>query len=203
MDAQLNSAFKEETGVALPSLHPIKTLSWPLMIERMKKDLFDPTPIAPWCRPDKKQVASTLPHSTTIGLPPLKKPKRPCTAYNFFFHSERLSLVGCNGKGIIGKGRRKNKVGFAEMARIIAGRWKRADRAAKAPFCLKANLDKIRYHREKEEYDNEMARRRERERSIEYNKIRLAQPSRQDPMIANLAQRLDKETKDMIVYFFA
>ena len=197
MDAQSNSAFREETGAAFPSLHLIKSPPWPLMIEVTgTDDPFSPTPIAPWCRPNKKHAGSSAPHSFTTCLPPLQKPKRPCTAYNFFFHNERLSLIGCS------EGRRKNKVGFAEMARIIAGRWKRADRAAKAPFCLKANLDKIRYHREKQEYNSEMARRRERDRSIDHNETLSVLLAKQDAMIANLAKRLDKETKDMIVYFF-
>jgi len=42
------------------------------------------------------------------------------------------------------------------MARIISTRWKEADAAVRAPFCLAANLEKIRYHREKDEYKDRL-----------------------------------------------
>ena len=100
----------------------------------------------------------------------LPKPKRPLTAYNLFFQNERVRLLEslpvvstttttcttANGKTKKKNAKKKGKVGFAEMARIISARWKEADDAVRAPFCLAANLEKIRYHREKDEYKDKL-----------------------------------------------
>ena len=126
------------------------------------------------------------------------------TAYNLYFHSERLRLIESrsttNNKGKIVKG----KIAFAEMARIISKRWHEADRSVRAPFCHKANVEKLRYLREKQEYHNELERRRkveeeEREVSKHVRNHTSTDPRGDDPFIAELARKLDPETTNLIV----
>uniref|UniRef100_A0A6S8JB99 HMG box domain-containing protein n=1 Tax=Amphora coffeiformis TaxID=265554 RepID=A0A6S8JB99_9STRA len=139
-------------------------------------DLFAPTPLAPWFRhnPKNEQVppgsSSSFSNEKEAEAEEeeLPKPKRPLTAYNLFFQSERVRLLEslpvvsgtimttANGKKKKNTKPKKGKVGFAEMARIISARWKQADDAVRAPFCLAANLEKIRYHREKDEYKDKL-----------------------------------------------
>ena len=188
----------------------------------MQVDLFAPVPLAPWFRHVAKEDAFQNRQIPPPAVPPLKekeeelnKPKRPLTAYNLFFQNERVRLLESlpeapptNSKGT----KKKGKVGFADMARIISARWKQADDAVRAPFCLAANREKIRYHREKDEYKNHlhMLRRRERE---EEQVISVPvcdndwsggnfHPLQEDPFIEDLALQLDKESTEMIIRIF-
>jgi hypothetical protein len=89
---------------------------------------------------------------------PKGKPKRPLSAYNLFFQSERNNLlatlptVNCvNGYAInehkkISKRRKAHgKIGFAELAQEVAKKWKSLDESEKAIYEALAFIEKERY----------------------------------------------------------
>jgi HMG-box domain len=81
------------------------------------------------------------------------KPKRPLSAYNWFFHSERQNILDETPIRKEGKPRRSHgKIGFADLARSIAAKWKGLSREDRAAYDEKATIDKDRYLREMEEW---------------------------------------------------
>ena len=73
----------------------------------------------------------------------VSKPKRPLCGYNFFFQQERQILLAnrpVRPEGVPRNGH--GKMGFAEMARTIAAKWKQLDREQKEQFNLWANKKK-------------------------------------------------------------
>jgi len=76
---------------------------------------------------------------------PFAKPKRGLSAYNLFFQKERKNLVRLQEQ----QGSNKScGIGFADMARIIAKKWKALDRKQKAQYQHVADKDSARYERE-------------------------------------------------------
>jgi hypothetical protein len=65
---------------------------------------------------------------------PSGKPKRPLSAYNIFFKTEREKLVKAN-----------IKVGFANMAREISVKWKALSAEDRKEYVLAADIDQKRY----------------------------------------------------------
>jgi hypothetical protein len=85
----------------------------------------------------------------------LGKPKRPLSAYNFFFQSEREKILRSVPERVEGKPRRSHgKIGFAPLARMIAERWNSIDIQERTMYDARAAEDKIRYFRELEEWTN-------------------------------------------------
>jgi hypothetical protein len=81
------------------------------------------------------------------------KPKRPLSAYNWFFHSERQNILNDTPIRKEGKPRRSHgKIGFADLARSIAAKWKSLSKEDRAVYDEKATKDKDRYLREMEEW---------------------------------------------------
>ena len=81
------------------------------------------------------------------------KPKRPLSAYNWFFHSERKNILNDTPIRKEGKPRRSHgKIGFADLARSIAAKWKSLSKAERLIYDEKAKIDKERYAREMEEW---------------------------------------------------
>jgi hypothetical protein len=66
-------------------------------------------------------------------------PKRPLSAYNFFFGQVRR-MGALEGEGCPG-----NALGFAGLARAVASSWKSLDEDAKKPFYDMADHEQIRY----------------------------------------------------------
>lgn len=94
---------------------------------------------------------------------PKDKPKRPLSAYNLFFQEERNSILAAlpNDNEPIDDGmteeerRRKHrkthgKIGFADLARSIASKWKGCEENERATFEARAAKEKQRYKLELE-----------------------------------------------------
>jgi hypothetical protein len=98
---------------------------------------------------------------------PEDKPKRPLSAYNLFFQLERERLVtGDTEKNVLledisaisvqhkqKKAKRKHrkthgKIGFADLARTIAARWRSLEPPIKAMYDGCASIEKARYQKE-------------------------------------------------------
>lgn len=98
------------------------------------------------------------------------RPKRPLSAYNFFFQSERQRLLEELPVRAQGKPRRSHgKIGFQDMAKVIGARWKNLDNATRSQFELLQEQDKQRHAKEMEEYrrTHPASRRRRRRKKLE------------------------------------
>lgn len=78
---------------------------------------------------------------------PKDMPRRPLSAYNLFFKSERQKIVSSISSNVHQKGRNKKAlgIGFAGLARVIASRWKLLESEDKFAFEEQAKLEKLRY----------------------------------------------------------
>ena len=75
-----------------------------------------------------------------------EKPKRPLSAYNFFFQSERRKLLANRPVRPEGAPRHGHgKMGFADMARTIASKWNKIDCVSKKEYEDLAKVEKLRY----------------------------------------------------------
>jgi len=86
---------------------------------------------------------------------PKDKPSRPLSAYNLFFQSERSRMLGADAPSQELENRKKKihckthgKIGFAEMARAIGGKWKSLETDKKRIFEELAKKEKERYSAE-------------------------------------------------------
>ena len=87
-------------------------------------------------------------------LPPLKKPKRPLSSYNFFFQASRKRLRA-----------QEPDIGFEDLARRIGKEWGQIDSEALAQYEVMAQKDRERYWRELEEYKVNMDAQLEQKRA--------------------------------------
>lgn len=86
-----------------------------------------------------------------VHLKEPKKPKRPLSAYNVFFKQERERLLAATHLPANRKKPPRNshgKIGFAELARHIAGKWKDLPDEDRMEFETRSQIDKDRYYRE-------------------------------------------------------
>jgi hypothetical protein len=82
--------------------------------------------------------------------PKLPKPKRPMSAYNFFFRDERnnilASLPGPDTPSTSSRKRRGHgKISFVELGKTVSARWKVVSPARLAAYRVLAKQDKLRY----------------------------------------------------------
>lgn len=76
----------------------------------------------------------------------LEKPKRPLSAYNLFFQSQRQELLA--QLPVRAQGKPKNshgKCGFQELARIIGAKWRNLDNVSRNYFDKLAAIEKKKY----------------------------------------------------------
>ena len=80
------------------------------------------------------------------------KPKRPLSSYNLFFQAERAKILETTPSKYEGNKPRRShgKIGFASLARTIAGKWNNIDPETRKHFDQLAAKDKERYKREME-----------------------------------------------------
>jgi HMG-box domain len=78
---------------------------------------------------------------------PKDMPRRPLSAYNLFFKSERQKIVSSISSGTPQEGKSKKAlgIGFAGLARVIASKWKVLESEEKSAFEEQARLEKLRY----------------------------------------------------------
>ena len=83
------------------------------------------------------------------------KPKRVNNAYNYFFHCERQRILADRPQSTVAKsGRGKGGVGFAELGKLVAKRWRCLGDQEKEPYRQMYLKDKERFSREMEEWTN-------------------------------------------------
>lgn len=113
-----------------------------------------------------------------------QKPKRPLSSYNIFFHHMRKQILEEMPTRKEGKPRRSHgKIGFADLARSIAARWKAISKEEKVIYDMQAAEDKKRYVREMEEWKREQ----------EAEKHREPQPSIKETPPLQAAARLEED----------
>jgi len=83
----------------------------------------------------------------------LEKPKRALSAYNLFFQSERAKILSSTSQPSYKPRRSHGKIGFAALARIVAGKWKKLTPRDRAKFEAEAALEKERYEEEIETWN--------------------------------------------------
>ena len=133
---------------------------------------------------------------------PKDKPKRPLSAYNLFFQAERAVMLG-DAVNITAQGSSKRpnqlpkkrvhrkshgKIGFAEMARVIGGKWKTLPDEAKSKYEAQAEREKKRYEVELEAW-KEAQRIKTLELEVESHQRELAQKQLQQQKLKLQAQQ--------------
>jgi HMG-box domain len=78
----------------------------------------------------------------------IDKPKRALSAYNFFFKEEREKILRLTSPPSSKPRRSHGKIGFADLARTVAEKWKSLDQETMRLYEIKAAEDKFRYERE-------------------------------------------------------
>lgn len=102
----------------------------------------------------EEQVFEPLPFKpSSVPSIPRTKPRKNLSPYNLFFQEERKVLLA---EFPVRKNRKPKKshgrVGFQEMARIIASRWRQVDPWRLEELKRRAAVDKERYIREMKAY---------------------------------------------------
>ena len=119
-------------------------------------------------------------------------PKRPLSAYNIFFRSERQALLGeevTKAHDLKRQAKRKHrkthgKIGFAEMARRISSKWKSMDSEQKETFERQAANEKKKYLKALEEWKKEQAEREAEEEEIVRKVSAETKEEEEDKLIA-------------------
>jgi hypothetical protein len=127
-------------------------------------------------------IPNSLPESSTTIQPeklknwkkPKDMPRRPLSAYNLFFQSERKRIVSSITKD---KDRTKDGkplgVGFAGLAREIAAKWKTLASSEKLVFEEHAKKEKLRYKKEIDVWRSKQAKKKKEEENLKAEKAEV------------------------------
>eukprot|EP00591_Stephanopyxis_turris_P016210 CAMPEP_0195540604 /NCGR_PEP_ID=MMETSP0794_2-20130614/50657_1 /TAXON_ID=515487 /ORGANISM="Stephanopyxis turris, Strain CCMP 815" /LENGTH=205 /DNA_ID=CAMNT_0040674673 /DNA_START=442 /DNA_END=1059 /DNA_ORIENTATION=+ len=112
-------------------------------------------------KPAQEESIEKQPIADTMKTP--NKPKRPLSAYNYFFRYERARLIGAElpveALDVNAPKRRRvhrkthGKIGFADLAKHVSNKWKELKSDARAPFETLSADDMVRYKKELIECD--------------------------------------------------
>ena len=135
-------------------------------------------------------------HLKTTWKKPSEKPKRPLSAYNIFFQHEREKIITGNADATLEDvlfkikhtpkptKRRHRKshgmIGFADLARSIADKWKGLHAAEKAVYEAKAAIEKGKYREQRCRWD------RSRETTEAGDKFSNCDPVQDDVFVSPL-----------------
>lgn len=133
----------------------------------------------------------------------VEKPKRPLSAYNMFFHDERLRLLAELPERPCGIKPKKShgKIGFRQMATVIGARWRNIDGPRKAYYEDLARQEKLRHSKAMARYREYLAAAQEssRDERNTIEPITIGSNGAYNSSIGALAQRLDNDMIDFIV----
>lgn len=89
-----------------------------------------------------------------LNLDLLERPKRPRTAYNYFFQDERQKILQNFPTISTGefKGKAHGKIGFADLGKAVSTKWRTITADQMVHYASLANADKIRYQNEMVEF---------------------------------------------------
>lgn len=157
-----------------------------------------------------------------LALP--ERPRRPRTAYNFFFQDERKRLLDTLPVRAAGKpkGGSHGKIGFKDLAKVISARWKAVTVDQMVHYATLANRDKLRYRDQMFEYKQLQIEHHRQAQALEEQaalskveeitpipivpaqtaiKESCSEPTHQlaGPSIAELAAMLDKEAIEFLI----
>jgi hypothetical protein len=102
---------------------------------------------------EKASRKRTVASSSKSSAPSRRKkkpkgmPKRPLSAYNLFFQSQRVKILDENGDA----GNRR--IGFEELGRVIGKKWKSLSTGERKIYVKLAEKDNIRYRKEMDAYN--------------------------------------------------
>ena len=123
--------------------------------DTFQTDPSDARPASTGITEKKNKKRPTSQASSGLRRPKKKKgvPKRPLSAYNLFFQSERAKILEAAESG------QGDRLGFEGMAKIIARKWKALPASEKPQYDKGAEKDSIRYQKEMEEYNKKKNKR--------------------------------------------
>lgn len=97
------------------------------------------------------------------------KPHRPLTAYNLFFRDERVRVVGASDDKTPDS---PGKIGFKEMARIIAHRWKALDKKTHMEYERSAVDERKKYFTALQEWERVKTQEKLAKRAAHFSRVR-------------------------------
>ena len=120
-------------------------------------------------RAENKRSRETAPTGTSLSNRRKKKPKgmpkRPLSAYNLYFQSERAKILEAaeNGEG--------GKIGFEGLGKIIGSKWRVLPASERKQYDKLADKDSTRYRKEMKEYNQKKHKRMEDSEQLSYENL--------------------------------
>lgn len=137
----------------------------------------------------------------------VKQPKRPLSAYNYFFRSERARLLGIelNLEEVADVHNRKKRrhrkthgqMGFREMANKVGERWRSLDAEERAPFVKMFENDRARYKAELKKWnDAQKEKKKEVAKQVKAEKQAAKKEKAKAVKAAKLVQQKTKKSAE-------
>ena len=136
----------------------------------------------------------------------LQNVKRPLSAYNFFFRSERgRILAACEGitvnKQTTKTGKRAHRkshgaINFSDMGKRIAAAWKMLDEEGRAPYVAEATQDLKRYQEAKEKAEQQVSNQNPPVNNIIGNLDKVRRSNRITHLQADVGEQIEQTTDE-------